>query len=182
MKLLLLALLAQAPTEDAIKTLHPKLPEARVRYVAKAIDRAAEKYEVDSNLLVAIAKQESNFRSGLVACWQVERYGRVDTTCDYGIAQINQLWIRVWNLDPFRLQYDDRYNLMVAARILRMVKDRHEESEPGNWFGRYHSGTPSKRAIYEEKLLPLLAIVTRQQSSMPEAADDPRRSVPDKSL
>lgn len=159
MKLLLMLVLAHTPTMDYVKELRPHISNARAVQVSKHIETVATHHKVDPKLLAAIVRTESNFESGIKACWPwfSKREGVCRHTCDYGLAQINELWIRKWKLDPNRLQYDDRYNLGVAARILRLLQQEYAELEPENWFGRYHSGTPSKRAIYEGRLGTFLA-------------------------
>lgn len=150
---LFLATAAHAsPTLDYVKALHPTINPQRAARLARSIDAAAKRYEQDPFLLAAIAMKESTFRNGIVACHTRTKRKTQETvtTCDYGMMQINQVWIAKWKLDPDKLQNDHGYNTMVAARILRMLQ-RYHGHEP-NWFGRYHSATPKYRARYEAAL------------------------------
>ena len=159
--LLLMSPLAQGQTlEDTtryIRSLESKLGQARIREAARLVYAAAQQYGINPLILAGIVHQESNFRSGLKQCWSVYRHHQTEVTCDYGLAQVNELWIRRWNLDPDKLQNDDAYNLCVAARILKSLRKTYEDLEPSNWWGRYHSGTPSVRATYEGKLMARMA-------------------------
>lgn len=157
MKMLVLALaLGQTPTEDYIRTVAPHVrPKEAVR-LGKLIDKVAEKYELDPVLVAAIVKVESDFRGGQKACSVVKRKKACWVTCDRGLAQVNELWIKKWGLDPIRLRTDDAYNLATMARILAFYK-RYYGHEP-DWFLRYHSGTPRHKERYNSKLEPLLAL------------------------
>jgi hypothetical protein len=118
------------------------------------IRKAGTKYGVDPEVLAAIALVESDFRSGRLACWPVTLPDRCEPTCDYGLAQVNQLWITKWGLSPCRLLRDDQYNLEVASRILRDLKKRYPD-EP-NYWSRYHDSRPDHREPYEKTVMALL--------------------------
>lgn len=148
--LIVAAVMAVTPAEY-IHSLHPELSPKRTTALGKHIERWAAQYDVDPKLLVAILKQESDFRPGLLSCYVVHRYKACFVSCDYGVAQINALWIKKWRLDAQRLRYDDGYNIGVAARILAMLQREYAADEP-DWYGRYHSGTPSKKALYLSRL------------------------------
>lgn len=157
--LVLHSLLGQAePTAAYVHRLAPRLSVQRAQEVAVAIEAAAKRYDVDPMLLAAIIKQETDFRTGQKSCWIVQRYAQCRVTCDHGLAQINELWIAKWNLDQHRLLHDDAYNIRIAARILAQLQKTHAEAEPENWYGRYHSGTPSKKAVYLARLETHLAL------------------------
>jgi soluble lytic murein transglycosylase-like protein len=150
----------EAPTAETpaayIQKLSPRVQPDRAKVLGKIIKLWADRYDLDPVLLAAIVRQESDYRAGLRSCWIVHRYDTCQVTCDYGLAQVNELWIKKWALDPQKLQFDDSYNIMIAARILRGLQREHGESDE-DWYGRYHSGTPSKKSIYLEKLDALLA-------------------------
>ena len=146
---------ADDATAQYILTLRPSVGERQARRLGKIIDYWSDFYGVDPDLMVAILRVESNFQGGIRSCWQVHRYGRVEITCDLGIAQVNQLWIEKWGLDERRLQHDDAYGIQTAARILCWLR-RYFPDDP-DWQGRYHSGTPSKKASYLGKLEGVLA-------------------------
>jgi hypothetical protein len=142
-------------TYSYVHSLRPELPVSQAKRLVSLINFWAKRFEVSGRLLAAILKQESNFESGLKNCWTVQlKRGRTRFTCDLGIAQVNQLWIDKWHLNPDLLQNDDGYNIATAARILAWLK--HYFPDDG-WYGRYHSNTPSKKAAYIERLDGFLA-------------------------
>ena len=128
MSLLALALLLQPIHEE-------------YRPVNYAVDFVAQAYDLDPDLVNAIVYVESNHNPAAKRC---------SKTCDYGLGQINQLWVKHWGLSRQALVTDPHYNLNVAGRILTDLRDRHPK-EP-NWWSRYHSATPRFRAIYEKKV------------------------------
>lgn len=150
-------MLAAGPTADFVNTVSPDLPDSFVSKISASVEQWSKHYSVDPLLLAAILRQESDFRTGLKSCWIVERYQRCEVTCDYGIAQVNQLWIKKWKLDPHRLQHDISYNIRVAARILAGLQKQYSESDP-EWYGRYHSGTYTKKKKYLKKLQTFLVM------------------------
>ena len=141
------------PTAEYILTLRPKLGIPKAVRLAALIDRWAQHYDVEPEVMVALVAHESKFRSGIKACWPHAKKPGV-ITCDHGLAQINEAWIRQWKLDENKLQYDDSYNLRVQARILASIKKEYGY-EP-EWYGRYHSKTPSKKRRYLDKIRPIL--------------------------
>ncbi len=144
LSLIVVAVLAAGPGPDVVKkgqkavdlilTLSPELPHRRAWRVGWLAEHYSEKYGIDLDLFVAIIRQESSFRSGIKSCWPTVRNNSSTVTCDRGLAQINEVWIKTWDLDPDRLQYDDSYNLAVAARILKMLQTEYGD-EP-RWWGR----------------------------------------------
>lgn len=147
----------ESPAEH-IQEIGYKLAPGRAEKIGRLIEHWSKKYDVEPEILTAILRQESNFESGIKACWIVHRYRTCQITCDYGIAQINELWIKKWGLDPDRLQNDDSYGIRIAARLLAILKREYGHEE--NWWGRYHSATPSKRSAYEERLHGFIAYAT----------------------
>jgi hypothetical protein len=143
-------------TAQYILALKPRIGEKQARRLGRLIDYWADHYDVDPDLMVALIRMESNFESGVKACWPAPWKGENETTCDHGLAQINETWVRKWMLDPEKLVKDDGYNIYVQARILAWIK-RYYGKEP-DWYGRYHSATPSKKALYLGKLGTFLAM------------------------
>jgi hypothetical protein len=146
---------AEDATAQAILALNPRVGEKQARRLGKLIDYWSDHYDVDPELMVALIRIESNFQSGLKACWPAPWKGEGQTTCDHGLAQINQTWIDKWMLDPEKLVKDDSYNIYVQARILAWIKRYYGHEQ--NWYGRYHSATPSKKALYVNRLEGFLA-------------------------
>lgn len=151
-------------TAQHISLLNPKMAARQAERVGGLIDYWADHYDVDPHLMVAIIEHESGFKSGIRACWNVIRKGIEVTTCDHGLAQINEVWIDKWMLDVDKLTNDESYNIYVQARVLAWLKRYYGHEE--NWYGRYNSGIPSKKAAYLAKIEPLLAtrvlVVTAQ--------------------
>ena len=134
-----------------IQKLSRYTPAKRAHVLAKAFVAAGKKNGVDPMLMVALCTQESRFRGGLKSEWT----NRGQITHDYGIMQVNEHWIEAWKLDEKRLQYDDTYNIHVAARILKGLQKRFAATEP-QWFTRYNSSWPPARAKYTKAITPFL--------------------------
>lgn len=143
-------------TARYILALKPSMDARRAKRLARQIDYWAGRYEVDPFLMAAIIRQESNFES-IRACWPAPWKGEGATTCDHGLAQVNQTWIDKWKLDAQKLIDDDGYNIYIQARILAWI--RHYHPAEVAWFSRYHSGTPSKRLEYQKQLQGFLALL-----------------------
>lgn len=150
--LIVAAVLASSSPETAefIQKISPNTGPNRAKHFARIITAQASRYDVDPKLLAVIVKQESNFEPAIKSCFIVHRYKQCRVTCDYGAAQINEVWVKKWRLDREKLQHNDWYNIRVAARLLSQLQ-REYGHEP-DWYGRYHSGTPSKKAIYLKRL------------------------------
>jgi hypothetical protein len=145
-----------AATAKYIMVLKPSMKEKQAIRLSKIVRHYAVRYNLDPDLMVAIIRQESNFVSGLTACWPAAWKGSDETTCDYGLAQINQTWIDSWGLDPVKLANDDWYNISVQARVLAWLQRYYGDEI--DWFGRYHSATPSKKSKYLKELGEYLAL------------------------
>jgi hypothetical protein len=142
-------------TAQYIMTLKPKMNVRRAQKLGAQIDFWASHYQVDAKLMVAIIRQESDFRP-IKACWPAPWKGEGEITCDHGIAQINQTWVERWALDADKLVTDEAYNIQAQARVLAWLKRYFGDEDA--WFGRYHSATPSKRRSYQEKIESLLVL------------------------
>jgi soluble lytic murein transglycosylase-like protein len=97
-----------------------------------------DRYAIDPNLLIAIAKVESNFNPAAVS------KPNANGTRDYGIMQINEKTAQHYGFDPPSLVDNVGDSLTVAARLLTDV--RHEL---GNAFSHrtliaaYNAGAPA---------------------------------------
>lgn len=140
-----------------IMVLKPKMPKWQAKRLGRIICYWADYYQVDAYLMVAIIRTESNFDS-VKACHPAPRKGTDAETCDHGLAQINEVWVSQWSLDPEKLVNDDSYNIYVQARLLAWLR-RYYGHEEG-WYGRYHSGHPHLKAKYLEKLDSFLALAS----------------------
>jgi soluble lytic murein transglycosylase-like protein len=125
-------------------------PESQrsTRLARIALD-VAQRQGLDPKLLLAIARVESNLEPEIVACWpDLKRPG--ERTCDHGLMQINDLWTREWGINPDQLRLDTYLNVWTAARIL--VRLQKEFGTEPNWYSRYHSNVPWRRAKWEKNL------------------------------
>lgn len=100
----------------------------------------AKRTGVPSDLLRAIARQESTFNAGAVS--PVNRNG----TRDYGLMQVNEATARAMGRDVGLLLVP-AYNVAVAADYLRAIK---RELGPlwseWTWVAAYNAGSPAIRA------------------------------------
>jgi soluble lytic murein transglycosylase-like protein len=127
-----------------IEKSNPQIPKAEAARLARLIEDVATKKGIPLDLMFAIVRQESHFRTGLKAC---RIYGNT-RRCDYGIAQVNSFWIDELELDANRLRHDDAYNLNVATDILKGVLDRH--SKEGRFaYSYYNTADPELRVVYQ---------------------------------
>ena len=100
--------------------------------------RAADKWSIDENLLIAIARVESDFNPKAVS--PPNKNG----TRDYGIMQVNENTARHYGYDPAQLVDSVPDSVTVAARLLSDV--RHEL---GNAYthrtliAAYNAGAPA---------------------------------------
>lgn len=140
---------------EYIHSMSPSTPPARVAQVSRAIEWAAKKNDVDPYMLAAIVYVESRFRPGEKACWPWMDWQLMvcRQTCDYGLGQVNEIWIRKWKLDADKLQNNDYYNLWVAGAILKQVKMQYG-NEP-QWWSRYHHNRDNERVKYEKLMAPV---------------------------
>ncbi len=137
-------------TAVTIKSIVPKISNARAQKLGTIIDKTSAKYDVKPDILVAIIAQESAFRQGAVNCRVKADYvKRISVvSCDLGVSQINfETWGKVLKLNPCRLRSDDAYGIDAAARILARVK-RANPDDP-IWWSKYHDSREIHRNKYE---------------------------------
>lgn len=110
------------------------------------IGKAAEKYNINPNYLVAIGHVETNLNEDAPI-----RYN-TNNTIDVGPFQINSVHrdstCKEYNVDSLS------GNTHCAAKLIRM-HSRKSKTDP-MWLARYHSKTPSKKKKYYKKLLKYL--------------------------
>jgi Transglycosylase SLT domain len=70
-------------------------------------------------------------------------------TFDIGPFQINSIHINRKCREYILVKVEDNANC--AAKLIKEIERKYSKKEP-NWLSRYHSNTPEKRKIYEEKL------------------------------
>jgi soluble lytic murein transglycosylase-like protein len=113
---------------------------------ATCFDEAAQAHQVPKALLLAIAKQESNFNPAAV--------GRnPNGTQDIGLMQINSGWLPTLRRYGVTEQHllDPCVNLHVGAWIL--AGNIRQLGYTVNALGAYNAVTPSKRLAYAKKVL-----------------------------
>ena len=137
--------------EARIRKLSRYTPAKRAHVLAKAFVAAGRRTGVDPMIMVALCTQESRFRGGLKSEWT----NRGQVTHDYGVMQVNEHWIEAWGLDAQRLQFDDAYNIQVAARILKGLQKKYAATER-QWYTRYNSSWAPARAKYTKAITPFL--------------------------
>jgi len=107
--------------------------------IAGSILKASTKYQIEPEVLVALFMVESSFNQNAIS-----------STGDIGIGQINPLWKNEFRtrhlgmLDLNRLRQDRDYNIQITAQILSLCKKGGYK----NYYGVFHSKTPSERKIY----------------------------------
>lgn len=146
-----------------------------------AVERAAEKFDVPTAVLLAISRTETGRRlGGELAPWpwtlNVEGHGvffgsKTEalthvfhqirsgvTRIDIGCFQINLHWHGL-NFPSLEAMLDPELNAAYAAQFLRKLYDEH-----GGWIeaiGAFHSRTPEYSRKYIDRFRPILAEVTR---------------------
>ena len=130
---------------SGINNMQPKYDDQLKIDLAKVIVAAGDKYDVDPVIMYKIIAVESHFR-----------FISINKSGDYSMTQIN---CRVWTKEFKRLKRelhcgrligDYRYSIEKMAEILSIIKLRHPNES--NWYGRYHSGTPSLKKKYLTKV------------------------------
>lgn len=126
----------------------PRISKTRASAVSRMIFDAARRHKVDPFIYTALIRHESAFIPEALNCYK-RRSGYM---CDYGLPQVNEVWITELNLDHRRMLEDERYALDVGARILARAK-KQWGSDP-KWYLYYHSNKEQHRKKYEESVGP----------------------------
>lgn len=129
----------------AITTLTPGVSRDTAQAYTSSIVKYSKQYKVDWRVSVAIFKQESNFDHRVVN-WKSH---------DYGIGQMNAKTIQSRDIDLGQLLTDHDYAIEQTFRMLKELQDKYgkiDSRKDLRWFTRYHSFTPSIRAIYRKLL------------------------------
>jgi hypothetical protein len=128
---------------ENVKTLQPFLPKHKYSEYAVGIYKAARRYQIDPNLLVAIAHKESSFRN----IHPVGRAGEV------GLCQIRKMWIRNKN---FRKEFPKakvpdlrkpERTFLFAAWILHQLREKQPPDSLPYW-SYYNSRILRYRRLY----------------------------------
>ena len=131
---------------------------------AFCFQEAGERFGVPPQLLMAIAKVESNFNP---RAYNINR----DGSMDHGLMQINSRWLNT--LKPYGLTlewlYDPCVSCMVAAWILNNNLERcgiASWNDPRAWraVGAYNAKTTAKKSRYIRKVFKSLGEIGRSAS------------------
>ncbi|MFN3739383.1 MAG: lytic transglycosylase domain-containing protein [Thermodesulfovibrionales bacterium] len=106
-------------------------------------DEAANRYNINPQLLKAIALSETGENPSLI---NLNKNGSLD----FGLMQINSSWIEIMNLDKQALLSDPCYNVMVGAAILKYCIQRHGYTWEA--IGCYNAKNKLKRISYSWKV------------------------------
>ena len=139
---------------ENIRSLNPSISDKRATHLSKIINRESKRYDIDPNIITAILKQESNFKPAQKVCYIVHRQHACFVTCDFGVGQINQIWLNKWGLSEEEVVKNEDLNIHLTAKILSMI--RHQFGEEEGFWSRYNTSGP-RRAIYEASVQTYLA-------------------------
>jgi hypothetical protein len=121
---------------------------ATTEKIAKAIYQESEKHDINYKLMTALIMAESSFHTKA-------NHKNSNGTTDISIAQINyETWsvelhrVKKITLDKKKLQTDYVYAIQMMAEVMNVYKERKKNSK--EWYGYYHSGTPTVKAEYLE--------------------------------
>lgn len=133
------------------------------------INQAVVSYAVPASLIMAVIYVEGG-RNGT-------RNYNSNGTYDYGVMQINSIWLpeiaKQFAYSAMDLQYDACKNVFAGSWILRQNLD-HEKTKPLMYaIGSYHSLTPQLNYLYSVKVLSAYQIIQKffsQQQNLCYAA------------
>jgi len=136
---------ALAATAQADGQRSPRTPEPSAQ-VAQCLRSAAQKFQVDSSLLKAIARVESNFNPRAVNA------ANGNGTRDVGLMQINSTWLptlRRWNITE-----QDLFNPCTNAEVGAWVLASNFSNMGPSWeaVGAYNARSLHKRRAYAWKV------------------------------
>ncbi|MBE0506274.1 MAG: lytic transglycosylase domain-containing protein [Marinospirillum sp.] len=142
--------LFQLPSHDCLHKPLRGTPEQRLEF-RQCLDHASRVFSISPSILVSIKRAES----GLDLDPSVTNHN-TDGTTDLSLMQVNyEVWSeelrRIGISLPREAYHDVCNNLMLSGWILR----RHLDRFGGDAFeavGRYHSGTPHLKRIYQTRL------------------------------
>lgn len=124
-----------------IDDIKPQIPK-----IAKSIIKHSNDKKIDFRILMSILKVESDFKQS-----------KVSHTGDYSLAQINYAtWsgelnrVKKIKLNKEKLKVDIDYSIRMMTEILQVLEKRHQKDPV--WYARYHSGTPSLKLKYSNKV------------------------------
>lgn len=108
-----------------------------------AIKNASKLYNINPEYMYNVLNVESGHR--IYRGVRLNKNGSFDT----GPFQINSVHINTTCKEYILIKVQDNANC--AAKMIAKLKTKFAKQDK-NWLSRYHSNTPEKRKIYEEKL------------------------------
>ena len=140
-----------------IVALSPSININKAYEMSNYFFKIANKYDIPAQILVLIAKQESDFRLGIVrkvkGLIEIDnKYFPVEVGSDFCMMQINVVNIELLKLDTAKLLNNYSYCIEAAAKILKSKKIIYETQEK-DWFARYHSSTKSVKEKYYKSIM-----------------------------
>lgn len=118
---------------DQVQSNRPNLDRSKAFAVAVSANRAARKFKIPLNIVLAIAYVESGYDVSAVN----------SSSNDYGIMQVNAWHLKRSKLDKQKLLTDMDYSFYHGVRIFKWFYDRYPLEEA---IRRYNCGT-SKNCI-----------------------------------
>jgi soluble lytic murein transglycosylase-like protein len=129
----------------------PKINKSLAFRISNKIYKYSKKYGVDSRILTAILRQESNFNLQAKGChFGIDENFEEKTVCsDFGMSQIYIKTAKRYGFDIKRLTEDVGYSIECGAIVLKDIKKRYGEKE-NNYWSRYNALSKTKRELYEK--------------------------------
>jgi soluble lytic murein transglycosylase-like protein len=126
-------------------------------------DSAGEIYNIDKNILLSIAKVESNhnpyalningegiqFRTVSDALFAISTFDRM-TNADIGIMQVNLRWFRKYKI-PYKMGYNPCFNIHLGAYILA-YELYNAKGDINAAIGKYHSPSKERQTKYTARV------------------------------
>ncbi|KLV03564.1 hypothetical protein ABT56_18885 [Photobacterium aquae] len=109
-------------------------------------NNAGEKYNINIDILMAVAYTESSFDPHAINC------SNRDESCDYGLMQINSWWLN--ELKQYDLDIDDLLKPCLNIHIGAWILASNFQSFGYSWdtIGKYNVGNKSSKAAIDAKM------------------------------
>lgn len=134
--------------------LRPRLDHKIAYTLSNHFHKIAKKYQLDHNLLISIAFQESAFNlntvrkiTGLFYNEEKDEFTEMMMGADFCMMQINTKNIRKMKLNAKKLLINPAYCIEAGAKILATYKILHAKKDR-KWWTYYNAIHISKREIY----------------------------------
>jgi soluble lytic murein transglycosylase-like protein len=120
---------------ERVMTLQPRVDVRWALFFSQTLNSLAKRYQMDPNLSLAIAMQESSLDPNAVS-----------STGDSGIFQVYPSTAKAYGIDLKRLKHDIPYSI---EQHLRILKDKVSMCPGKRAWSCYHSKTERHRRKYE---------------------------------